>query len=140
CRVGPPLRQLPAEAGSRGAGRVLGQSLLMRHLRAVESRLAVDITRLMTGSIADLLEQYFTSDALRGLLSVSGVIGMWAGPRSPGTGYVALHHHIGEAGGQTGAWGFPRGGMGAVTRALAAAARGFRAQIRTPTPPPAITN
>jgi phytoene dehydrogenase-like protein len=91
----------------------------------------VDVTRLLTGSAADILDEYFESGALRGLLSVSGVIGTWAGPRSPGTAYVMLHHHIGETGGQTGAWGFPRGGMGAVTQALAAAARSFGAKLRT---------
>jgi phytoene dehydrogenase-like protein len=91
----------------------------------------VDITRLLTGSIADLLDRYFESDAVRGVLSVSGVIGTWAGPRSAGTAYVMLHHHIGEADGQAGAWGFPRGGMGAVAGALAEAARSFGAQIRT---------
>ena len=87
---------------------------------ALDERGAVDITRLLTGSIADLLDEYFESDAMRGLLSVSGVIGTWAGPRSAGTAYVMLHHHIGETDGQSGAWGFPRGGMGAVSGALAA--------------------
>jgi phytoene dehydrogenase-like protein len=66
-----------------------------------------------------------------GLLSVSGVIGTWAGPRSAGTAYVMLHHHIGGVDGQAGAWGFPRGGMGGVTSALAAAARSFGAAVRT---------
>jgi phytoene dehydrogenase-like protein len=85
----------------------------------------------MAASIADLIEEYFESDAMLGLLSVSGVIGTWAGPRSAGTAYVMLHHHIGDTGGQAGAWGFPRGGMGGVTSALAAAARSFGAELRT---------
>ena len=52
---------------------------------------------------------------MRGVLSVSGVIGTWAGPRSPGTAYVMAHHKIGDVGdGKLGAWGFPEGGMGAV--------------------------
>jgi len=59
------------------------------------------------------------------------VIGTWAGPRSAGTAYVMLHHHIGETDGASGAWGFPRGGMGGVSAALARAARMFGAQIRT---------
>jgi phytoene dehydrogenase-like protein len=137
--LGPMLTEIPPKLGSRRPVDLVGQSLLLRHLRKVDTRLAVDITRLLTGSIADLLDQYFTSDALRGMLSVSGVIGMWAGPRSGGTGYVTLHHHIGEAAGQTGAWGFPRGGMGAVTSALAAAARSFSAEIRTGAEVAAIT-
>ncbi|HEX9034559.1 MAG TPA: NAD(P)/FAD-dependent oxidoreductase [Streptosporangiaceae bacterium] len=129
--LGPMLTQIPPKLGSRRPADLLGQGLLLRHLRKVDARLAVDITRLMTGSIADLLDQYFDSDALRGLLSVSGVIGMWAGPRSAGTGYVTLHHHIGDTDGQTGAWGFPHGGMGGVSRALADAARAFGAELRT---------
>jgi phytoene dehydrogenase-like protein len=137
--LGPMLTEIPPKLGSRRPADLLGQSLLLRHLRKVDTRLAVDITRLLTGSIADLLDQYFTSDALRGLLSVSGVIGMWAGPRSAGTGYVTLHHHIGDTAGQAGAWGFPRGGMGAVTAALAAAARSFGAEVRTGAEVAAIT-
>ena len=105
--------------------------MLLRHLRKLDTRGAVDVTRILTGSIADLVERYFYSDAMRGLLSVSGVIGTWAGPRSAGTAYVMLHHHIGDTGGQAGAWGFPRGGMGGVTQALADAARSFGAEIRT---------
>jgi phytoene dehydrogenase-like protein len=104
---------------------------LLTSLRGIDERGAVDVTRLLTGSIADLLEGYFESDAMLGLLSVSGVIGTWAGPRSAGTAYVMLHHHIGETDGAAGAWGFPRGGMGGVSGALARAARMFGAQIRT---------
>jgi phytoene dehydrogenase-like protein len=137
--LGPLLHQIPPKLGSRKPSDLLGQAALLKHLKNVDTRLAVDITRLLTSSIADLLDQYFESDALRGLLSVSGVIGMWAGPRSAGTGYVTLHHHIGDTAGQAGAWGFPRGGMGGVTTALAAAARSFGAQIRTRAAVTAIT-
>jgi phytoene dehydrogenase-like protein len=129
--LGPMLSQIPPRLGSRRPRDLLRQGLLLRHLKDVDARAAVDITRLLSSSIADLLDGYFDSDALRGLLSVSGVIGTWAGPRSAGSAYVTLHHHLGDSGGQAGAWGFPRGGMGGVTAALAAAARSFGAQIRT---------
>jgi phytoene dehydrogenase-like protein len=132
--LGPLLDEIPPRLGSRRPPDLLRQGLLLRHLRKVDSRAAVDITRLLTGSIADLVERYFESDAMRGLLAVSGVIGTWAGPRSAGTAYVMLHHHIGDTGGQAGAWGFPRGGMGGVTAALAAAARSFGAELRTGAP------
>ncbi len=128
--LAPLLGEIPPRLGSRRPDDVLRQGLLLRHLRKVDTRAAVDLTRLLTGSIADLLDTYFESDALRGLLSVSGVIGTWAGPRSAGSAYVTLHHHIGDVDGQAGAWGFPRGGMGGVTSALAAAARSFGAEIR----------
>jgi phytoene dehydrogenase-like protein len=129
--LGPLLNEIPPRLGSRRPQDLWRQSLLLRHLRRLDTRTAVDATRLLTESIADLLDRYFTSDALRGLLSVSGVIGSWAGPRSGGTAYVTLHHHIGGVDGQAGAWGFARGGMGGVTTALAAAARSFGAEIRT---------
>ena len=124
--LGPLLHQIPPRLGSKRPPDLLRQARLLGQLRALDERGAVDVTRLLTDSIADLVEGYFGSDALRGLLSVSGVIGTWAGPRSAGTAYVMLHHHIGET-----AWGFPRGGMGAVSVALARAARMFGAEVRT---------
>ena len=129
--LGPLLQQIPPQLGSRRPPDLLRQARLLGSLRGLDERGAVDVTRLLTGSIADLLEEYFNSDAMLGLLSVSGVIGTWAGPRSAGTAYVMLHHHIGETDGASGAWGFPRGGMGGVSNALARAARMFGAQIRT---------
>jgi phytoene dehydrogenase-like protein len=129
--LGPLLHQIPPRLGSRRPPDLLRQARLLGSLRGIDERGAVDVTRLLTGSIADLLDGYFSSDAVRGLLSVSGVIGTWAGPRSAGTAYVMLHHHIGETEGTAGAWGFPRGGMGGVSDALARAARMFGAQVRT---------
>ncbi|NJC64601.1 NAD(P)/FAD-dependent oxidoreductase [Planosporangium flavigriseum] len=127
--VGPLLESIPPKLGSKKPRDLLGQVALAAKLRKVDVREAFDLTRLFTASIADLVEERFASDALRGLLSVSGVIGTWAGPRSAGTAYVMLHHHVGDT-----AWGFPRGGMGGVTQALAGAARAFGAEIRTGAP------
>lgn len=133
--LGPMLGQVPPKIGSRRPGDVIAQLRLLGALRGVDTRRAVEITRLFTLSIADVLDDFFTSDAVKALLSVSGVIGAWAGPRSAGTAYVMAHHHIGDLGdGRVGAWGFPRGGMGAVTQALAAAARSSGADIRTAAP------
>ena len=138
--LGPMLEDIPPKLGSKHPADLARQAMLLRRLRDVDSRKAVDITRLLTSSIADLVEEDFESDAMRGVLSVSGVIGTWAGPRSAGTAYVMLHHHVGDLGdGQTGAWGFPRGGMGGVANALAAAARSFGAQVRTDAPVAQIT-
>ena len=124
--VGPLLDAVPAKLGSKRPMDLAGQAALLASLRKIDVRAAFDLTKLFTSSIADLVEERFTSDAMRGVLAVSGVIGTWAGPRSAGTAYVMLHHHIGET-----SWGFPRGGMGGVTQAMAAAARAFGAEIRT---------
>ncbi|HEY4790373.1 MAG TPA: hypothetical protein VIJ05_03465, partial [Actinomycetes bacterium] len=78
-----------------------------------DTRKAADVTRLFTLSIADLLEEFFSSPELQAVHAVSGVIGTWAGPRAPGTAYVMAHHHIGDVGdGHLGSWAFPEGGMG----------------------------
>ena len=127
--VGPLLTTIPPKLGSKRPRDLVGQAALAARLRKVDPRAAFDLTRLFTASVADLVEDRFDSDAMRGVLSVSGVIGTWAGPRSAGTAYVTLHHHIGET-----TWGFPRGGMGAVTTAMARAARSFGAEIRIDAP------
>ncbi len=132
--LGPLLGDVPPALGSRRPADLARQALLLRRLRGIDTRAAVDVTRLLSDSVADLVEEHFESDAVRGLLSVSGIIGTWAGPRSPGTAYVMLHHHVGDVDGHTGAWGFPRGGMGGVTRALAAAAVALGARVRTSAP------
>jgi phytoene dehydrogenase-like protein len=132
--VGPLLHEIPPKLGSKRPLDLVSQLGLAGQLRGVDVRAAVDLTRLFTASIADLVEDRFESDALRGILSVSGVIGTWAGPRSAGTGFVTLHHHLDQTGGQQAGWGFPRGGMGGVTQAMASAARAFGAEIRTGSP------
>jgi phytoene dehydrogenase-like protein len=129
--VGPLLEQIPPKVGSKRPADLLAMARLAGRLRGVDTRAAFDLTRLFTSSLADVVEEHFESDAMRGVLSVSGVIGMWAGPRSAGTAYVMLHHHIGDAvDGHTGAWGFARGGMGAISQAMAASARAAGATIR----------
>ena len=126
------LTQVPPRLGSKRPGDLWAALRVAWRFRKLDERGVGDVTRLMTMSVADLLEERFESDALRGVLAVSGVIGTWAGPRSPGTAYVMAHHKMGDVGdGQLGSWGFPEGGMGAVTQALRAAAAAFGAEIRT---------
>ena len=86
----------------------------------------------MTMSIADLLDDWFESPQVKGALAVNGVIGTWAGPFEPGTAYVMAHHSIGDVGdGQLGSWGYPEGGMGAVSAAIRRSAESFGAEVRT---------
>jgi phytoene dehydrogenase-like protein len=67
-------------------------------------------------------------------MSASGIIGTFQGIRSPGTAYVLLHHYMGEIDGVLRAWGIPRGGTGAVSEAIASAARSLGVEIRTEAP------
>ncbi len=129
--LAPLLTETPPRLGSHRPGDVLAQARFGWLARGWDQRAIADITRLFTMSIADLVEEQFESDAMRGVLSVSGVIGTWAGPRSAGTAYVMAHHQVGDLGdGALGAWGFPEGGMGSVTRALRDAALSFGATVR----------
>ena len=90
-----------------------------------------DALRFWTMSIGDFLDEYFETDVIKAHLAGSGIIGTALGVYSPGTAYVLLHHYMGEVDGTVGAWGFARGGMGAVSKALADAFRSFGGEIKT---------
>jgi phytoene dehydrogenase-like protein len=130
--MGPLLTQVPPNIGSRRPSDLLDLAKLAWSQRGITVRTTADVTRLLTMSIADLLDDWFESPQIKGALAVNGVIGTWAGPYEPGTAYVMAHHSIGDIGdGQLGSWGYPEGGMGAVSAAIAKSARGFGAEIRT---------
>ncbi len=133
--LGPLLETIPPNLGSTRPRDLVDQARLVWTLRHLGISGVGDVTRLFTASIADLLDEWFTSPQMQGVLAVSGVIGTWAGPRSPGTAYVMAHHKLGDAGeGHLGSWGFPHGGMGAVSDALRAAATAAGATVRTDAP------
>ncbi|WP_167098429.1 NAD(P)/FAD-dependent oxidoreductase [Mycobacterium sp. DL592] len=130
--MGPLLTQVPPSIGSRRPSDLLELAKLAWSQRGLTVRKTGDITRLLTMSISDLLDDWFESPQIKGALAVNGVIGTWAGPCEPGTAYVMAHHSIGDVGdGQLGSWGYPEGGMGAVSEAIARSARSFGAEIRT---------
>jgi phytoene dehydrogenase-like protein len=130
--LGPLLTTVPPRLGSRRPADISDQVRLAWRLRGLGVRGVADVTRLFTMSIADVLDWFFESPRVQGLLAVSGVIGTWAGPRSAGTAYVMAHHKIGDVGdGKVGAWGFPEGGMGAVSNALRSAAAEHGVLVRT---------
>ena len=87
----------------------------------------------LEGSIADELSA-IPSEAVRVPFAIQGLIGTLAAPEDAGTAFVALYHDLGEAGGSPGAWGFARGGMGAVTAALRSAAEAAGARVHTAAP------
>jgi phytoene dehydrogenase-like protein len=66
--------------------------------------------------------------------ALQGLIGTLAGPDDPGTAFVGFYHELGLAAGVPGAWGYARGGMGAVTAALRAAAEAAGVVVRTESP------
>jgi phytoene dehydrogenase-like protein len=87
--------------------------------------------RFWTMSIGDFLDEHFESDLIKAHLAGSGIIGTGLGVYSPGTAYVLLHHYMGDVDGAIGAWGFARGGMGSISKALGLAFEEAGGEIRT---------
>jgi phytoene dehydrogenase-like protein len=102
---------------------------LLSHLGSAPQKVVFDAIRMLTGSAADFLDDYFESDILKGYLASSGIIGTKVGPMSQGSGLVLLYHSMGEHDGQFGAWAFHKGGNGRFTQVLARAAQAFGAEI-----------
>jgi phytoene dehydrogenase-like protein len=90
-----------------------------------------DLVRIFTMSVGDLLDDWFEHDGLKGSIASTGVVGVWAGPNTPGTAYNLLHHALGELDGISGGWGQVMGGMGAISQAIAHSAEAAGAEIRT---------
>ncbi|MEX0755443.1 MAG: NAD(P)/FAD-dependent oxidoreductase [Actinomycetota bacterium] len=134
--LGPLLMETPPTLGSLSPGDVADQiRFALRMRKGMNARQAADLTKLFTMSAADLLDEWFESTEIKGLLSTDGIIGTWAGPEEPGTAYVLMHHNVGDIGdGQPSGWGYPKGGMGGVSQALQRSAQHFGAEIRVRTP------
>jgi phytoene dehydrogenase-like protein len=107
---------------------------LAGHLRGAEPKVVHDLVRLLTGSAADFLDDYFESDIIKGYIASSGIIGTKVGPMSQGSGLVLLFHSMGEHDGHFGAWAFHKGGNGAFTQILARAAQAYGAEIMLNSP------
>ena len=132
CRfIRPLLLRTPPDPTSLRP-RDLGElAFLGRHLSRLSETETLDLIRFWTMSISDFLDEYFETPVIKAYLAVSAIIGTALGPMSPGSAYVLLHHYMGDVDGNVGAWGFARGGMGAITQALAASLRAAGGEIRT---------
>jgi phytoene dehydrogenase-like protein len=129
--VKPILGMLPPDPTSldpRGLQKLL---FLARRFQQMAQQDQYNQIQLMTMSAVDFLDQWFETDVLKATMSASGIIGTFLGVRSPGTAYVLLHHYMGEIDGAFRSWGLCRGGTGAISNAIAAAAREAGAEIRT---------
>ncbi|MGN6307570.1 MAG: phytoene desaturase family protein [Mesorhizobium sp.] len=132
CRFIQPLLMRTAPDPTSWKPRDLGELLYLGRKFAGLTPEEMALTlRFWTMSISDFLDEYFETDVIKANFSISGIIGTALGPMSPGTAYVLLHHYMGEVDGSVGAWGYARGGMGAVTKALAASFQASGGTIRT---------
>jgi len=129
--VRPILSMMPPDPMSLSPAELLSMAKLGKHFRDLGQEHFHALYKLMTMSSADFLDEWFETDVLKATKSASGIIGTFLGPRSPGSAYVLLHHYMGEIDGAFRAWGFAKGGTGAISEAIASAARRFGATIRT---------
>jgi phytoene dehydrogenase-like protein len=127
----PMLLRPPPAVGSRHPGDLLGLLREAGRAAGLSRRDIHDFYRVMTMSVGDLLDDWFECDAFKGAMASTGVVGVWAGPRTPGTAYNLLHHELGEIDGVPGLWGHVKGGMGAISQAIARSAESAGAVIRT---------
>jgi phytoene dehydrogenase-like protein len=132
--VKPLLAMIPPEPTTWNPKDLFGLARVGSHFHDLGDKRLYALTKLMTMSSADFLDEWFETDALKATMSASGIIGTFMGPRSPGTAYVLLHHYMGELDGAFRSWGFARGGMGTISRVIADAARAHGAEIRTRAP------
>jgi phytoene dehydrogenase-like protein len=132
CRfIKPMLMKTPPDPTSFRPRDIKGLLEMGRAFYDLDEEVMYDTIRFWTMSCADFLEQYFESAVLKAHLAGTSIIGTALGPCSPGSAYVLLHHYMGEVDGNIGSWGFARGGMGAISRALAMACQAHGAEIRT---------
>src|SRR3954463_14424093 len=135
CQVVKPLLdKVPPNIFGKSMEDLAATAELVEHLGGVEQKVIHDLVRLLTGSAADFLDDYFESDILKGYIASSGIIGTKVGPMSQGSGLVLLYHSLGEHDGEYGMWGFHKGGNGGLTQVMARAAQAYGAEIRLDAP------
>ena len=132
--IRPLMDSIPPDITSKDPEERARLAAIGSYLADLPPRVLHDLVRLLTGSAADLLEDYFESDIMQGWLASSGVIGSKVGPRSQGSGLVLLYHSFGEHDSVYGSWAFHKGGNGGFTQVLARAAEAFGAEIRLESP------
>eukprot|EP00937_MAST-01D_sp_MAST-1D-sp2_P000998 g998.t1 len=101
-------------------------SLGLRHRQTL-----VPFYELFTAPAAFILDRWFESEILKTTLATDAVVGAMLSPSQAGSAYVLLHHVMGEAAGKQGVWSYVEGGMGAISDAIAAAARERGAEMLT---------
>jgi phytoene dehydrogenase-like protein len=124
----PP--DLGVQAGWQALPALWQMGRLGREMASLSPALRQELLDLFTLSAAEYLDRWFESEPIKALFGFDGVVGNYASPYTPGSAYVLLHHVFGQCNGVKGAWGHAIGGMGAITQAMAAAAREAGAEIR----------
>ncbi|MFQ6616561.1 MAG: phytoene desaturase family protein [Fidelibacterota bacterium] len=126
--------RIPPDPLSNKIGDLWSAGTFALKLRKLDSGFLKDMADMLSMSAAGFLDRWFESEPLKATLATDGVIGAMAGPYSPGTAYVLLHHAMGETDGKRGVWCYIRGGMGALSQSVARACVDLGVDIRTESP------
>jgi phytoene dehydrogenase-like protein len=129
--VRPLLLMTPPAVGAKSPADLLELARFAWKLKGLDVKGTGDFVKIMTLSVAELLDEWFESPQVKAARCVSGAIGTYGGPYTPGTAYVLLHHYLGEVDGQMAEWAFVRGGTGALSQAIADDAKEHGADLRT---------
>jgi phytoene dehydrogenase-like protein len=128
--IKPIINLIPPDPSSLSVRDLIGLLKVGQYAANLSEKELYAIAKLATQSSADLLEEWFEFDALKGTKAASGIIGTYLGPRSPGTAYVLLHHYMGEIDGAFRAWGFAKNGSGGVSGSILSAAKALGVEVR----------
>ncbi|KAK7346432.1 hypothetical protein VNO80_20951 [Phaseolus coccineus] len=94
----------------------------LRHVSSMGQKDMVDFMELLLSPASKVLNNWFEADVLKATLATDAVIGSTASVQTPGSGYVLLHHVMGETDGERGIWSYVEGGMGSISEAIGNAA------------------
>ena len=129
----PLMTMVPPNPGKISFGEIIDYgSFIFKKKPSLQKNWA-ELTRMMSGSARDMLDEWFESEELKVTLATDAVIGANASPSTPGTAYVLFHHVMGECEGVRGVWGYMRGGMGGLTQSLAKSCESLGVDIFTST-------
>jgi len=127
--IGDLHNRIPPRMGTTDSGDLLALAKIGLNIRKMGKKDMREFLRITGINVFDVLQEKFDSELLKGALSLDGTLGTFLGTRSNNSVFCALHRLSHGAN-----YSIPRGGMGAVSDAMAAAARANGAEIHTSRP------
>jgi phytoene dehydrogenase-like protein len=121
----------PPKLGMDGIGDIVSSLRLGMDVYRLDEDARWRLMQFFIGAPETIIERWFESPKVRAMVAAHIMPANYAPLTQPGASLAMLHHAVGEIAGRRGAWGIVRGGMGAITRAMADSARAHGAEIRT---------
>ncbi|MEE4660251.1 MAG: NAD(P)/FAD-dependent oxidoreductase [Halieaceae bacterium] len=126
--------QTPPKLADGGLGDLLAAAKLGMDVYKLDDDARWRLVQFFVGAPDSIIERWFDSEKVKSMIAAHILPANYASLQQPGASLAMLHHAVGEIDGRKGAWGLVRGGMGAITQAMAASAQAHGADIRTSSP------